>query len=307
MKKKLLIYFSFITFCYSINSSSQTTTNFNPLKDNSIYSESNNSNGLGQLFSGKTGINNGNNNRRALIKFDISSIPIGAKITNATLMLNVSQVSFGAGAENYNIYQLTKDWGEGSSNSVLGTGATAIAPDCTWSDATLGTSLWTTQGGDFSATSLSSLNITGTGNYTFLSNSNFVNTVQNWLDNSSINFGVILIGDESISNSARKFGSKDLGVSPILSVQWTNPLSTEEFAYHDFKISPNPAKDFIQVKFSETISNIQIDIYNVLGKQMYSKLYTSNTPINISYLNTGLYFLKVSSDGIAKTKKIIKY
>lgn len=86
-----------------------------------------------------------------------------------------------------------------------------------------------------------------------------------------------------------------------------NALGVDDFLLKGFSISPNPATDFIKVQFSESISNVQIEIFNVLGKQVYSKLYTANTPIDISNLMTGFYIVKASSDGISKTKKIMKY
>ena len=46
------------------NSYAQTTVELNPDKDNSIYSESENSNGEGKLFSGQTC---SDNSRRALL------------------------------------------------------------------------------------------------------------------------------------------------------------------------------------------------------------------------------------------------
>ena len=56
----------------------QVTVTANPEKDNSIYSESENSNGLGKLYSATTC---DGNFRRALLEFDIAgSIPAGATI-----------------------------------------------------------------------------------------------------------------------------------------------------------------------------------------------------------------------------------
>lgn len=278
-------------------------TNLNPIRDNSIYSENNNSNGLGELFSGKTGINNGNNLRRALIKFDLTSIPSGANITNVTLMVNVIAESQGAGTETYRIHGLTKDWGEGTSLGG-GTGAVAIAPDATWNQAKLGTSSWTTPGGDFTA-SVASLNISGLGNRTFLSTSNFVSLVQAWLDNPVSNNGLILIGDETISNSARRFGSKDVGVKPVLSVTWSPPLSIDEFSISNFKISPNPSTSEIRLQLPATVTTASVKVYTILGKEVYSNS-TYEAPIDVSSWNNGIYLVQVSDLENTKTKRFIK-
>lgn len=278
-------------------------TTLNPIKDNSIYSENNNSNGLGELFSGRTGILNGNNFRRALIKFDLSSIPVGATITNVTLMVNVSSDSPGAGTETYRIHGLTKDWGEGTSLGG-GTGAPAVAPDATWNQAMFGTSSWTTPGGDFTA-SVASLNISGIGNRTFLSTSNFVSLVQEWLDNPASNNGLILIGDETISNTARRFGSKEVGIKPLLSVTWSPPLSTEDFSLEKFTIFPNPSNTEIKLQLPTLVTNALVKIFDILGKEVYSSN-NYETPIKVSNWQNGIYLVQVSYLENTKTKRFLK-
>lgn len=301
LQKTLNIVFLGIFICPLILFGQPTT--LNPIKDNSIYSENNNSNGLGELFSGRTGILNGNNFRRALIKFDLSSIPAGATITNVTLMVNVSADSPVAGTETYRIHGLTKDWGEGTSLGG-GTGAPAVAPDATWNQAMLGTSTWTTPGGDFAA-SVASLNISGLGNRTFLSSFNFVSLVQAWLDNPVSNNGLILIGDETISNTARRFGSKDVGVKPVLSVTWSPPLSTQEFSLEKFTISPNPSHTEIKLKLPTSATNVSVKIFDILGKEVY---YSSNyeTPIKVSNCERGIYLVQVEDNQYSQTKQFIK-
>jgi hypothetical protein len=196
----------------------QVTVNINPTKDNSIYSESGTtSNGQGKLFSGRT--TNGNL-RRALLNFDIAAnIPAGSTITNVTLNLNQDNASSGATSEDFNLHPLTTDWGEGTS-SGSGQGATAVAPDATWSDAMLGTSTWTSPGGDF-LTSVAQSSVSATNGIKTWSSANMIINVQAWLDNPTNNFGWILIGDEANNSSARRFGSKDQGTAPVLQVEYT--------------------------------------------------------------------------------------
>src|SRR5688572_17965258 len=107
MKKSLL---ALIAVCLAGNAFTQVTVNLTPDKDNSIYSENNNANGLGGLFSGHTC---SGNTRRALIHFDVAgNIPSGATITAVTLTLNVEQLSGGTpSTNNYSISPLTTNWG----------------------------------------------------------------------------------------------------------------------------------------------------------------------------------------------------
>ncbi|WP_165453893.1 DNRLRE domain-containing protein [Hyunsoonleella flava] len=304
MKQKLQFILPILCVFFLLDLSAQTTANLTPVKDNSIYSESNNSNGLGRLYSGRTGSTDGNNNRRALIKFDLTSIPNGATITSVTLTLNVSRVPGGVGTQTYNIYELTTDWGEGTSTGT-GNGAAAVAPDTTWSDAMLGTSNWTAAGGDFSPTALSTLSLSGLGNYDFPTSTTFVSVAQQWLDNPSTNNGLILIGDETVNRSARQFGSKDSGIAPILNVTY-NTLSTEEFSLTNFYIIPNPATSSIKLELPSFINEIDISAFDVLGKNIYSAKHNSNVIIDVANWTPGIYLLKVSSENVSKTKRFVK-
>lgn len=196
----------------------QVTVSILPTKDNSIYSEDGSvSNGEGKLFSGRT--NNGDL-RRALLYFDIAAnVPAGSVITNVTLNLEQDNASPGATSEDFNLHPLTTDWGEGTS-SGSGQGASAVAPDATWTDAMLGTSTWTNPGGDYLA-SVAQTTVGAANGLNSWSSADMITNVQAWLDNPASNFGWILIGDEINDGSARRFGSKDQGTAPLLEVEYT--------------------------------------------------------------------------------------
>ncbi|MFT4601256.1 MAG: hypothetical protein ACI857_001434 [Arenicella sp.] len=188
-----------------------------PEKDNAMYSESNNSSGAGQIYSGR---NNTGDPRRALLQFDIAgSIPSGATITSVSLDLNIDQSPSFAAVGIFDLHPVTSDWGEGTSVGS-GVGAAPVAPDATWSDAMFGTSTWTTAGGDFGASSAATNTSIATGTFTWTS-AQMATDVQNWLTTPATNFGWILIGDESVNKSARRFGSKEIGVAPQLTVNYT--------------------------------------------------------------------------------------
>ena len=123
--------------------------NLTATKDNTIFSEGDLSNGVGQhLFSGTTGIGDF---RRALIKFDIAGrIPSGATIDSAQLILNVSKVPDNS-PQSFSLYRITTEWGEGSSNAPgeEGRGTDANTDDATWSHTFFPFKFWITGGGDF--------------------------------------------------------------------------------------------------------------------------------------------------------------
>ncbi len=102
MKKVVL---ALCAFSLVLNLRAQVTINITPDRDNSIYSESNNSGGDGPLFSGETC---SGNSRRALIHFDVAgNLPAGATITAVTLTLEVEQVGGSPSTNNYSISPLT--------------------------------------------------------------------------------------------------------------------------------------------------------------------------------------------------------
>lgn len=68
------------------------------------------------------------------------------------------------------------------------------------------------------------------------------------------------------------------------------------------EISPNPSSRIIKIKTSKQV--ISFIIYNLSGKIIISGKYDDS--IDISSLNTGIYFLKLFlNDGVV-TKKVVK-
>lgn len=205
-------------FC-AVFSFSQVTVNIIPDKDNSIFSESGlESAALNHLYVGQTCQAN---NRRALIHFDVAgNVPAGVTITNVTLDMNNDKKGSGTTTETIFLHPLLADFGEGTSFSAGpgGQGATAVAPDATWTDSQLGTP-WTTPGGDFGP-AVAQTDVTALGTYSW-SSAGMIANVQTWLDTPSSNYGWMIIGDESTTCQARRFGSKDQGVAPVLNITYT--------------------------------------------------------------------------------------
>lgn len=79
--------------------------------------------------------------------------------------------------------------------------------------------------------------------------------------------------------------------------------------YHQFSAFPNPAKENLTISYNvENIENTFISIYNVLGKEVKKiKVENNNqTKINVSDLNSGIYFYNLSvNNKIVNTKKLI--
>lgn len=80
-------------------------------------------------------------------------------------------------------------------------------------------------------------------------------------------------------------------------------LSTDDFAQNKFALYPNPANNVLTV--SSTEAGIEsVEIFNILGQQVYSNRFASNLTetINISGLNSGMYLVKINDN---TTKRLV--
>ncbi|WP_242206564.1 T9SS type A sorting domain-containing protein [Aestuariivivens insulae] len=89
----------------------------------------------------------------------------------------------------------------------------------------------------------------------------------------------------------------------------TATLGVNDKILNDFAMYPNPAKDIVNLKFNKiSNNNIAVNIYDIQGKliKYVSKtLRNQSVQLDISNLNTGMYFLKVHDGTNESTKKLI--
>ncbi|HIN05208.1 MAG TPA: DNRLRE domain-containing protein [Dehalococcoidia bacterium] len=186
------------------------SVDLSPSKDNTLYETSANiaSNGSGQhLFAGNTGTGSA---RRAFLSFDVASaIPAGATVTVVALTLNMPETQ--ASLQEIGLHRLLSDWGEGESDarSNEGVGIAAVTGDATWVHTFFESGEWENQGGDFLTTASSTQEIGGTGHYTWSSTEEMVADVQSWLDDPAANFGWLLLGNESSTQTSKRFDSRE--------------------------------------------------------------------------------------------------
>jgi hypothetical protein len=98
------------------------------------------------------------------------------------------------------------------------------------------------------------------------------------------------------------------GCSSCSSVHISYPTEVKELSVSGiFSIYPNPAHDKFTVSLSEqwTIDNGQLEIYDIVGQEVYrQKIHSSLLTINCS-LSPGVYLVKVSCSERVVTKKVI--
>lgn len=72
-------------------------------------------------------------------------------------------------------------------------------------------------------------------------------------------------------------------------------------------INPNPAKNDITITSGNfSMNDFSIQIFNILGKKVLEKPKLSSKTIDISFLDNGVYILKISKENQQKTLKLIK-
>lgn len=212
--------------------SAQTTATRNPDKDNTLYELSSGviSNGQGvDLFAGRT--NQGADSiRRALLHFDLSTIPAGSTITAATLTMRLNRAAAGGSAA-VALHRALAPWGEGASRdtSTTGQGTLAETGDATWLHTFYDNQFWTTPGGDFVTTSSASTTVTSSTGATFSwSGAGMVADVQSWVNAPANNLGWVVRGDETRGQTAKRFDSRHVttvGNRPLLSITYTPPAA----------------------------------------------------------------------------------
>ena len=85
---------------------------------------------------------------------------------------------------------------------------------------------------------------------------------------------------------------------------YTSTLSINDVNV-ELTMYPNPADQFISVKSSEVLSGIRV--IDMTGKEVIRKSVQSNDySLDLSNLNTGIYFLEASAEGASKTMRFIK-
>src|SRR5947209_13729051 len=158
----------------------------------------------------------GTNDYRALLKFDLSSIPSNAQILNAEMGLRLYARSTTTGIP-LGVYPATHTWTTGA----------------TWNTAD-GTAAWTTAGGDYSGASA----YTNTSVGSCLSNLcdwNYwypTTLVQNWVNGSTPNDGLILKEPtENTTNVLQMYSSKNLSSTwwPSLTVTYNPGIGEQSF------------------------------------------------------------------------------
>jgi hypothetical protein len=205
---------------------------------------------------GGTSLIAGTNNQpsvgRALIRFNLSSIPANAILTDAVVTIAAVKQANGDFhnpiSSDFGLYPVLVDWSEGGGTGV--TGSLASPGEVTWNDRHFESVPWVSPGGqfgiDFGDLPLAVTTVNGLGTFTWGSTIDLVALVQSWINAPSTNNGVALIcQDENTVGTAKRFASKEdnIGIpnpGPQLTLTYVVPTSNlESWRYSYFNTLSN--------------------------------------------------------------------
>lgn len=127
--------------------------------------------------------------------------------------------------------------------------------------------------------------------------------------NPSSNFSAGLVYYVNIGNNVIADNSNNYFAGISSNSEWNFTIQTSssipETNANIATIYPNPAKDFISIKFPEDFSMVEVSIIDINGKGVYSSVVKNQNPIDISRYPKGLYFVKLIAKGKVYVNKLI--
>ncbi|MEI6475564.1 MAG: DNRLRE domain-containing protein, partial [Planctomycetota bacterium] len=174
------------------------------------------------IYCGRVGVSGLGTLRRAIVRFDLSSIPTGSTILSVSYKAYMSQTS--SGANDCKLHRMLAPWGEGTSFAFGGGGTSPEVNDATWKYNVWPTSTWAVPGGVFVPTASATKSVNAVGSYTWATVPALVSDVQLWLDNPAVNYGWVMVGNEATLETAKRFESResaDATRHPAITVVYT--------------------------------------------------------------------------------------
>ena len=86
-------------------------------------------------------------------------------------------------------------------------------------------------------------------------------------------------------------------------------LGVNTIAATDFSVSPNPANNFVVVKWNgNAFADSKIEVFDINGKTVSTTVKSGNdgATIDLSSVNSGVYFVKITAGNQTAVKKIIR-
>jgi hypothetical protein len=153
----------------------------------------------------------GNNRKYYLSKFDISSIPSGSQIISAELKMYHDWIGSGNSTDEYSLYSMQEDWGEGSGNYSPSPGG------ATWNTSD-GNNPWSWDGNYDTTAIVTSKVIHNSSGW---QKWDVKSLVQDWVAGTRDNHGLLIKGSENIP-STEFYSSDSWSNRPKLIINYTS-------------------------------------------------------------------------------------
>lgn len=166
----------------------------------------------------RAGKNGQGENRRILIRFDVSAIPTQAMIVDTTLEMFVTDIPGNtAGMTTHSLHRVLQDWVEGTGTNMNGE---TVSGAVTWNAAKEGIEAWHSPGGTYEiAVSAQAVVPSVLQAAAVWSDVRMIADVQDWINGTTENYGWIIIGDESAARSVRGYASSEIAdLAPVLHI-----------------------------------------------------------------------------------------
>ncbi len=85
----------------------------------------------------------------------------------------------------------------------------------------------------------------------------------------------------------------------------TQTLSIDDATTESISIYPNPIKSLLNINLKSDVET-NVEIYDVLGKRVYTKMINTSKALNLQTLKNGIYILKISQENSSITKRLVK-
>ena len=116
------------------------------------------------------------------------------------------------------------------------------------------------------------------------------------------------IGDIIPNTASIYFDFNPAIVTNTFNTEFVSTLSVANFESESFAVYPNPTNGLLTISSknsSKSINNVVVS--DVLGKTVQTNSFNSSKAVlDLSRLNSGVYFVKVQSEGVDKIMKVVK-
>ncbi|WP_418637479.1 T9SS type A sorting domain-containing protein [Winogradskyella sp.] len=132
-------------------------------------------------------------------------------------------------------------------------------------------------------------------------------TIENYLDNDDDGDGVLTIDEDYNNNGDPTDDDTNNNMIPDY-LESSVALNVEHFNAIEFKLFPNPAKGKVNIQFANSSSEVvTVNVLNLQGKLILPamEVQEQSLSLDISTLESGLYFVTLTTQSISVIQKLV--